>query len=318
MTASILHERIAGFDAIILQNDLVRVSVIPTLGGRVWQLFDRRRGRQWIWHRPGMPLRAVPTSANYDEVWAGGWEELFPNDAPGQFEGRCLPDHGEWWTMPWSAEPELDGGSAVLRLTAESSIVRARCRKELRLDSDCNTLAVRYSIRSNEDQPFCFLFKVHLATALTADCRLLLPGGRVTQVDQQFSTLLPPTPGFEWPVLESPLRTVDMRMVSPASSRLREFVYVERCPAPWCGIYDAAAAAALRMDYDSTRLPYVWLFLTYGGWRKLYTAVLEPCTNMPKDLAEAARLGRSARLEPGQEFTAFANVTLGGEELLQP
>jgi hypothetical protein len=32
---------------------------------------------------------------------------------------------------------------------------------------------------------------------------------------------------------------------------------------------------------------------------------------MPKNLAEAVRLGQSARLEPGQEFTTRANVTLG-------
>lgn len=255
---------------------------------------------------------------NYDEVWAGGWEELFPNDAPGQFEGRWLPDHGEWWVMPWTAESAVDGGSATLRLSAVSSVVRARCVKEFRLGGDSSTLEVRYGICSDEDRPFHFLFKLHLPLALTADCRLLLPGGWVTQVDPQFSTLLPRTSGFDWPTLESPLHTVDLRTVLPASSGLQEFVYVERCPAPWCGIVDPAADAALRMDYDGTTLPYIWLFLSYGGWRNLHTAVLEPCTNMPKNLLDAARLERSAQLEPGREFTTFANVTLGGAELLQP
>ncbi len=59
-------------------------------------------------------------------------------------------------------------------------------------------------------------------------------------------------------------------------------------------------------------VPYVWFFLTYGGWRGLYTAVIEPCTNMPKDLAEAARLGQSARLEPGEEFSTTVSVALTG------
>jgi hypothetical protein len=66
------------------------------------------------------------------------------------------------------------------------------------------------------------------------------------------------------------------------------------------------------MRFDAGSLPYVWLFLTYGGWRDLYTAVLEPCTNMPKDLAEAARLNQSARLDPGAEFATTVAVTLGG------
>lgn len=314
MTATIHRDRVEGFEAIILQNDRLRAVVIPELGGRVWKLLDRKHDRQWIWHRPGVQLQRVSAGTSYDEVWAGGWEELFPNDAPGRFEGRDLPDHGEWWTLPWSVESIRDGESATLTLTAVSSIVRARCRKEFRLGAAGSTLEVRYGMRSEEKQPFHFLFKQHLPIAITPACRLLLPGGRVTPVDLQFGSLLPPTADFNWPVLESPAGPVDLRRIPSAASRLQEFIYVDRCPASWCGVVDTDAGAALRMDYDGTALPYVWLFLTYGGWRNLYTAVLEPCTNMPKDLTEAARLGQSARIEPGQEFTTFASVTLADAE----
>lgn len=316
MTATIYRDRVKGFEAIVLQNDRLRAVIIPKLGGRVWELLDRKHDRQWIWHRPNVSPRSVPAGTNYDEVWAGGWEELFPNDAPGRFEGRDLPDHGEWWTLPWRVESIRDGESAMLTLSAVSSIVRTRCTKEFRLDAAGGTLAVRYNILSEEKQPFHFLFKQHLPVAITANCRLQLPGGRVTPVDPRFSTMLPRTDGFEWPTLESPERAVDLSVIPRSSSRLQEFIYIDRCPGNWCGIADPAAGAALRMDYDGTTLPYVWLFLTYGGWRDLYTAVLEPCTNMPKDLASAVRLGQSARLEPGQEYTTFANVTLDDVETI--
>jgi hypothetical protein len=59
-------------------------------------------------------------------------------------------------------------------------------------------------------------------------------------------------------------------------------------------------------------MPFVWLFLTYGGWRNLYTAVLEPCTNMPKDLSEAARVNQSAKLDPGKEFKTKIKIKLEG------
>jgi hypothetical protein len=311
VTATIHRGRVGEFETIILQNDRLRAVVIPELGGRVWELLDRKHDRQWVWHRPGVQPRSVPAGTSYDEVWAGGWEELFPNDALGRFEGRDLPDHGEWWTLPWCVDSTLEGESATLTLTAVSSIVRTRCKKEFRLGAAGSTLEVRYSVLSEEQQPFHFLFKQHLPVAITPACRLLLPGGRVTPVDPQFSSLLPPTQGFDWPVLESSAGPIDLSVIPSATSRLQEFIYVDRCPASWCGVVDPDAGAALRMDYDGITLPYVWLFLTYGGWRDLYTAVLEPCTNMPKNLAEAVRLGQSARLEPGQEFTTRANVTLG-------
>ena len=62
--------------------------------------------------------------------------------------------------------------------------------------------------------------------------------------------------------------------------------------------------------YDLADMPFLWLFLTYGGWRGCYTAVLEPCTNMPKELAHAVRIGQSARLAPGGVFQTRVAVTL--------
>ena len=84
--------------SIVLENDFISTEVLPELGGKVWRLFDKRNGMQWIWNNPTIPLTPPPANAAYDDCWSGGWEELFPNDAAGLFEGRELPDHGEWWS----------------------------------------------------------------------------------------------------------------------------------------------------------------------------------------------------------------------------
>ena len=81
-------------------------------------------------------------------------------------------------------------------------------------------------------------------------------------------------------------------------------------PDSWCGVDDASAGASIRMRFDQRQMPFLWLFLSYGGWKDCYTAVLEPCTNMPKDLAEAARCGQSGRLEAGAVFQTKVAVTL--------
>lgn len=99
MTATLAHGTVHGYASIVIKNRRLRAVVIPLLGGRVWEFEDRVRGRQWIWHQLDVQLRAHAARSNYDEVWAGGWEELFPNVGAGRFEGRDLPDHGEWWTL---------------------------------------------------------------------------------------------------------------------------------------------------------------------------------------------------------------------------
>lgn len=301
---------VGGIDAVVLENDMLRAVIVPSLGGRVWELEDRKSGRQWIWHRESVPLAPTAPGAEYDAVWAGGWEELFPNDAPGEFEGRHLPDHGEWWTLDWSGgmTAECDDAMARLTLEAETSCVRTICRKEFRLARGSSTLSVHYRVISREPQPFHFLFKQHLPVAITSTCRLVLPGGDVEAVDPAFGTLLTQPGSVPWPATT---RGIDLRAVADREQRQREFVYVRNLPAGVCGVVDPAQQSALRFEFDRAAFPYVWLFLSYGGWRDTYTAVLEPCTNVPKDLAEAVRRSTSARLLPGEQFEAVVAVTLG-------
>lgn len=302
--AVVTTSTIAGHQALVLENRHLRTTIVPSLGGRVWTLEDVVRRRQWIWHRDSVPLVACAPGADYDEVWAGGWEELFPNDAAGPFEGRDLPDHGEWWTMRWEAVEESDERSACVRLTARAAIVKAECTKEFRLDHDASALSVTYRIRSLEARPFNFLFKQHLPVHISPACELVLPGGRVEPVDPSFGTILADAAPGEWP------GGGDLRTILAATSRAREFVYIRDLPASWCGVDDRDHGASLRMEYDGRLMPFLWLFLSYGGWRDTYTAVLEPCTNMPKDLATASRLGQSAVLQPGGEFATSVTVRL--------
>jgi hypothetical protein len=131
-------------------------------------------------------------------------------------------------------------------------------------------------------------------------------------VDPRFGNLLPAAEPFEWPLAQTRNGAVDLGHVPPAESRRREFLYVRRLADGWCGVDDTDAGASLRLSFDRRQMPFVWLFLTYGGWNDLYTAVLEPCTNLPKDLAEAAHLGQSARLDPGATFETSVAVSLEG------
>jgi len=307
MNATVTRDSVGGFEAFVLENSRVRATVIPSLGGRMWELLDRVRGRQWIWHREEVPLAASPSGSTYDDVWAGGWEELFPNDAPADFEGRTLPDHGEWWTTAWTVAEATGGAEAVVRLVADTRILRASCVKEYRLTGD--TVHVSYCIESREPEAFHFLFKQHLAIAVTPSCELALPGGRVSAVDPGFGTMLPGPGPFEWPLARGIDLDVDLSRV-PAPSTEREFVYVTELPESWCGVDDVSAGASIRMRFDQRRMPFLWLFLSYGGWKDCYTTVLEPCTNMPKDLSEAVRTGQSARLNPGAVFQTSVAVTM--------
>lgn len=282
-----------------LDNGLVRADVLPAFGGRVWTLTDLSRGTDWIWNSPKVSLAVPDAGASYDDSWAGGWEELFPNDAPGAFDGRALPDHGEWWRRAWTADVLEDTAHrAEVRLRLETRSAKASCEKIISLAAGAKSLRVHYRIENREDGPLRFMLKQHLAAAVRPGDHLELPGGVVHRVDPSFSTLIKESPA-PWPG----------SLALPPAGKDKEFVYVADLPEGWAAIR-RPDGASLRMTFDLKAFPHCWFFMDLGGWRGHYVAVVEPCTNWPKDLAEAAAAGRCASLPPGGVLETAVEVSL--------
>ena len=83
--------------ALILENRRLRAVVLPEYGGRIWSIRYKPLDRELLWKSPRIPAHRPAFGAVYDDVWSGGWDEVFPNDAPGVIHGERYPDHGEVW-----------------------------------------------------------------------------------------------------------------------------------------------------------------------------------------------------------------------------
>src|ERR1700686_1031165 len=310
---SLVEGREQDFKVVELENKLVRTSLFPELGGKLWNLWHKPTRTQWLWHNPNVGLKAAPLGACYDDNWAGGWEELFPNDAPGEFMGRDLPDHGEWWKQPWQWELAEESRERVsIHLWRESALTHSSSEKWITLEAEKARVSIRYRIINLGSEPLYSLFKQHLAVAVTPAHRLELPGGKMTPVDLEFSNRIGIDGTFEWPfAIGTNGEPVDLSILPPNELAQREFVYAYDLPAGWCGVVDPRTGVRLRLHFDREVFPYTWLFMTFGGWRDLYTVVLEPCTNMPKDLNTAFRLGQCSSLGPRETMTCEVYAEFG-------
>lgn len=192
----------------------------------------------------------------------------------------------------------------------ECGVIRASCTKTVELRDGEHAIRVRYEIVNRESRTIRFLFKQHLAIAIEEGQRIELPDGKVTPVETGFGSIARPGP-TRWPYGEDARgNRLDISAVPAPSSNRREFVYVSELSEGWCGVRDNSTGARLRMSFQSKVFPFTWLFLTYGGWRDHFTAVLEPCTNMPKSLSAACAAGNCASLAAGATFRTEVRVDL--------
>ena len=60
-------EYIQGWKAEVLENDYMKVAVIPELGAKIAQIKDKHANYEWLWEDPTRPLRARQVIDKYEE-----------------------------------------------------------------------------------------------------------------------------------------------------------------------------------------------------------------------------------------------------------
>jgi hypothetical protein len=294
-----------GLRALILSNDELRVVILPELGGKIWQLTDTRANRDFLWHNPRARPRAVPFGAVYDDVFFGGWDELFPNDMPEEIDGEAYPDHGELWSLPWDWSVEQSGpDEAAVVLTCQGPVSGCVMRKKVVLRSGWRAVQVRSRLANESPRPLPYLWKQHVAVPLGQPALVDLPATTMLVDDFGRPRGQALGGGYQWPeLIEADGRAHDMRLTLPAESGVAESQYATTLTAGWCAV-TYADGVGLGLAFDSEVFPSCWTFASYGGWRGLEVLVLEPCTGYPVSLAEGMAKGTHRTLQPGQSVEA--------------
>jgi hypothetical protein len=302
-----------GLKALVLENEVLRLVVLPEAGAKVWQIRYKPLAADLLWNNPTLGPSRQPLNASYDDTWSGGWDELFPNDEAGELLGFNLPDHGELWTGGWQAEREEADGGTGLRLRFETPVSHFLVEKSVLLRPASAMLEVRYRLTNRGAERFPFLFKLHPAFAVSAQHRIDFPAMTV-QREPEFAGTLEGAPlTFAWSDAHLGDQVIDLRQVPDERSGAVHFFYGTEMAAGWCGITNRANRLAAAVRFDPGVFSSCWLFATYGGWRDLNVAVLEPATGYPYKMQSMLDQGHARWLGSGEslETTVLCTVQEG-------
>ncbi len=238
------------YQLLVLENDYLRVTILPELGGRVYQLIYKATGNNELYQNPVIkPTHWGPLKG--EENWwlaAGGIE-------------WCLPveEHGYEWGEPWawSAVTSTAGITVTVRDTQATNRLRATI--DLFLPADRGYLAVSPHLENPTATSLQFKYWTNAmlapgaANAVSANLRFIFNANTMSLHASgdmaRFSCAQPftgPTCLFSWPVYNGR----DNSHLGNWGDYLGFFEY-PRAAADFVGVYDAAANEGVARVFPS-------------------------------------------------------------------
>ena len=166
-------EYIQGWKAEVLENDFLKVSVIPELGAKIAQIKDKHVNYDWLWEDSTRPLRARQVTDKYDEHDITGFDECFPNIGISSYPGDpdlILPDHGELWSQAWSCEKTNDS----IISTAIGKVLPYKFERKITLKD--RSLVFSYAIENTGQESFKGFWSAHPLFKAVEGMQILLSG----------------------------------------------------------------------------------------------------------------------------------------------
>ncbi|HEY3502411.1 MAG TPA: DUF4432 family protein [Actinocatenispora sp.] len=314
-----VHESsIDGLAAVTLENERLRVTVLPGKGCDIVEFLDKRTDTDLIWWSP-LGLRSPASAAGgaaddaalFHDVYEGGWQDVFPSGgAPSTYRGAALEQHGEVSGLAWDHRIVTDTPEEV----AVEFAVRTRrlpylVTRMLRLAAGAVRLTATEHATNTAPVPVHAMWGQHLAFGrpfLSPGARITVPAG--TRVIAHAEPIGPgrvaPGGEYDWPVVPAPDGGTSDLSVVPDAVGTSDVCYLTGFTDGWYEL--ATDAGAVRVEWDADVLPYLWLWQELGGttghpwWGRVYVVGLEPFSSYPTNgLAEAVDNGSAIEFAPG-------------------
>jgi len=271
----------------VIENDFLQITVDPAHGGRITGFLDKLRGTEQLWYDPSrLP---VNPALDYDGNFAGGMDELLPNDPPED----GFPDHGELWTFPLNCRK----GNGKLLLQGVLPLCGLAYHREMYLAE--NTLIAEYRIENTTNHPQDFLWKLHAALQIECGDELDVPAQCVQAAD----------PGNWSKKLHGmPLRW-NGKYTVPEMDGTSDFFYLTGLTGNEIRL-GHGNGTIFSCRFDPAIFRCVWIFASFGRLNGARTLIMEPCTNYPGTLAEAHSSKVCARLNPGECIRTMVKWTV--------
>ncbi len=307
------HTADDGLQRIVMENDALRLSLIPEVGGKIHELVDRRSGFNWLWHHPRLRPTSALANAPFEESQdCGGWDEIVfsvtPTDLPAA-DGTAwsIPDHGTVVGRSWSvvASDTADDGSASVVLRAEGEAPPFQFDRKISIAPDNAYLLMEYELTNHSQSRLPGYWCAHPLFRVDEQTRIHLQGRSKMRVDHFSDGSVRFDDNQHWPSLRTNgTDDINLENCLGANRRFASKIYVETPADGAVSISRADGTQRLRLQFDPASAPWIGFWINRKGWsgsgdEPYFNLGIEPATAGFDDVQSGIDAGEVPWIEPG-------------------
>jgi galactose mutarotase-like enzyme len=292
-----------GSDRIILENGAVKVVLLPGNGGRIESL--QGGGFEFLLQPSDSSDQQLIPGMRFQDGACSGIDECLPTVAKSGIgiPNLEVPDHGDFWTTPWAVQ-----GSATSRsVTIAADGISRPLRFTKRLEVYPTSLRIDYVVQNLGSKPVEYLYACHPLFSIDPGDRVVLPASVASlRVESSANDRLGNQgDSISWPITRNASGPIDLSATLPSTANTADMLYAGPLASGRCGLFRSLVGRGIVLHFDTAQLPYLGLWLCYGGWpddsgRRQFAIALEPTVAARGSLENAVRDGVAPVLEPNQ------------------
>jgi galactose mutarotase-like enzyme len=306
-----------GHRALYLENDALKITVLPDKGADVYELVHKPSGVDFLMKTPqGLRPPGEEPPSDFLDNYEGGWQELFPNTGdPCEYGGVSLRFHGEVALLSWSHVVERDDGEETsVLLSVRCLKTRLLLERRMRLRGYEPVLEIEEEVTNGSDFPAEFVWGHHVVLGgdfLEDGCRVDVPARTLITPEELYepaTARLAPGQTERWPLARGrgAEERVDLRHVPGPGTRSHDDAFLTDLDEGRLSVTNPRKDLEFVLEWDAAVFRYVVLWAPYGGadlppLTGIYGLGIEPWVSR-HNLEGASRCGESVRLDPGQSL----------------
>ncbi|MDD5017890.1 MAG: hypothetical protein PHO15_07325 [Eubacteriales bacterium] len=281
MKTKTFEEKYKNVKAIRLENDYLSVGVLPVNGAKVFSLYNRITGREYMTQAVSQQYAELKFGEEYIQAEVSGFDDCFPTVDPCVYadypwEGTPIADHGETCQLKWDYALHDSGVDMEVHGVRFPYVLR----KSLRFKDD-KTLRIEYEAKNCCAYDMKFIWTGHIMLNAQEGGRIILPyeqGARAKIVFSFNERLGKPGDIVEWPsdfAKDGEKQRFDVTAKRNPNGNNYKLSFIDRIKKGEF-IYQYPDGDSVRLLFPQQRISYMNIWVNEGSAFGLHSIAPEP------------------------------------------